>query len=77
MHVIPPRREELNEIIEIDGKKPFNYKIDFKGFTLYLEPKAPQMDLLQSGDYFSEKVVMMHPLNFQVLLKSRRDKRLN
>ncbi len=77
MHVIPPRREELNEIIKIDEKKPYNYKMDVKGFTLYLEPKAPQMDLLQSDNYFSEKLVMIHPLNFQVLLKSRRDKRLN
>jgi hypothetical protein len=48
MHVIPPRREELNEVIEIDGKKPFNYKMDVKGFTLYLEPNAPKIDLLQS-----------------------------
>ena len=48
MHLIPPRREELNEIIEINGKKPYNYKMDVKGFTLYLEPSSSKIDYLHT-----------------------------
>jgi hypothetical protein len=41
--------------------------------SLFIEPKVSSLDILQSDNFFSEKVIIFHPFTTRVMLKTRKD----
>lgn len=44
---------------------------------MYIEPKVSSLDILQSDNFLSDKIIILHPFQMRIILKTRKDAKTN